>query len=193
MMRVFVEVGRETSVIRPSWFIPRSAIALRKRRPGRSSPTTPESSTSAPSVRALTATLVAPPGTVRSSLRSRISTGASREMRLGLPIRYSSATISPITRMRLPAKLEISACTRSLAIRRCALAAMLRASFHDHPEREARQGEHAPPAPRLAIETIEPLDAEALHQAGRALLAARNKVIRAPHADGQRGRQARKV
>src|SRR5579883_774377 len=122
-----------------------------------------------------------------------MSTGASREIRLGLPIRYSSATMSPMTRMRLPANVETRAWTRSLAMRRCALVAMLSASFHDHSEREARQGKHTPPAPWLAIQTIEPLDAEALHQAGRALLASRNKVIRASNADGQRGRQARKV
>src|SRR5437764_7588773 len=83
-------------------------MARRRRRPGRSSPTTPARKTCAPKVQVLTATLLAPPGTVRSSLNSRINTGASREIRAGLPIRYSSATISPITSTRLPLKLPVS-------------------------------------------------------------------------------------
>src|SRR5438876_9200793 len=160
-MRVFVEVGREESVTRPSWCMPSSLMARRKLWPGISSPTTPARNTSAPKVQALTATLVAPPGTIRSSLNSRIKIGASRAMRVGLPIRYSSATMSPMTRTRLPLKSLMSERKRELVRPGSDRSSvMILPSPQNHSHCKARQSQHTPPAPWFTIEPVEPFQTQ---------------------------------
>src|SRR5258707_10895369 len=157
--------------------MPRSPIARRKLRPAISSPTTPARRTSAPRVRVLTPTLVAPPGTIRSSLNSRMSTGASREMRAGLPIRYSSATISPITRTRLPRKLPISERKRKLVRLEVEISSvMFFATSQDNPDNETRYSQHTLPAPGFTIEAIHPLYTHTLHKFWCAPLTSRDEI-----------------
>src|SRR5947209_9640766 len=193
-MRVLVEVGREESVTRPSWCMPNWLMARRKLWPGISSPTTPARKTSAPKVQALTATLVAPPGTIRSSLNSRIKTGASRAMRVGLPIRYSSATMSPMTRTRLPLKLLMSERKRVLVRPGSDRSSVIiLPSPQNHPHCKVRQSQHTPPAPRLTIESVEPFQTHLAQKYRCSLLASREKVVGTTNPYCHRYRQPREI
>ncbi len=85
MMRVFTGVGRAGSREMPSVLIPAWWKSACTSAPAPSWPSRPTGRTVAPRACTLWAALAAPPSRTSRSVKRRIRTGASREMRAGLP------------------------------------------------------------------------------------------------------------
>src|SRR5216683_7224439 len=112
MIRVFTGVARSRDTMTPSVEIPVSVKRRVSSWPASSRPTTPTGVATAPRARTLSVALAAPPSRTSRSVKRRMRTGASREMRAGLPKRYSSAMRSPTTAMRLPGKRASASLSR---------------------------------------------------------------------------------
>ncbi len=85
MMRVFTGVGRAGSREMPSVLMPAWWKSACTSAPAPSWPSRPTGRTVAPRACTLWAALAAPPSRTSRSVKRRIRTGASREMRAGLP------------------------------------------------------------------------------------------------------------
>src|SRR5258706_9788016 len=120
-----------------------------------------------------------------------MSTGASREMRAGLPIRYSSATISPMTRTRLPPKLSISERKRKVVRLEVEVSSVIFfVTSQDNLDNEAWYSQHTPPAPGFTIEAIHPLYTHTLHDFWRTPLTSRDEIEGSADTYCNRDRQA---
>ena len=104
---VLMLVGLSSSVMIPSDVRCSFFISLRIFRPGLSLPITPQRTGVAPRVAIFRITLAAPPSILVSLLTSTTGTGASGEIRVTLPQKYSSRMISPITRTLASTNLSI--------------------------------------------------------------------------------------
>src|SRR5437762_2170972 len=115
-------------------------------------------------------------------------------MRVGLPIRYSSATMSPMTRTRLPLKSLMSERNRELVRPGSDRSSvMILPSPKNHPHCKARQSQHTPPAPWLTIEPVEPFQAHLAQKHRRSLLTSREKVVGAANPNCHGYRQPREI
>src|SRR3990172_3450075 len=112
MIRVFTAVGRSLVRTIASVGIPRDRQRSSTSSPAASAPTTPTGITRAPRPWTLWDALAAPPSLTSREEKRRISTGASREIREGLPKMYSSAIRSPTTRTVLPLNRSTAALRR---------------------------------------------------------------------------------
>ena len=85
MMRVFTGVGRSGTRMSPAVDMPARRNKASTSSPALSVPRRPTATASAPSAWTLWAALAAPPSRTSRSLKRRMRTGASREIRAGLP------------------------------------------------------------------------------------------------------------
>src|SRR5579864_2548082 len=114
---------------------------------------------------------------MRSSCSSRMSTGASREIRVGRPIKYSSATMSPMTSTRLPLNPSMSARRRVVAGVGMGVSSIMGgASFQYDLYCKIWECQHTPPAPGFAIKAVEPFQPQFLHTLWCTLLSTRQEI-----------------
>ncbi len=102
-MRTLVGVRYPSRMAIPSVATPRAASSARSPAPCASSPTTPSGSGRPPSAATLATAFAPPPQASRSPWNDRMSTGASRLIRFGVPVMNTSATRSTSIATGLPA------------------------------------------------------------------------------------------
>src|SRR5688500_8958540 len=107
----------------PSTGMPRAASAASSPSPDSSSPTTPTGSGRPPSAATLATALAPPPGRISSCSWRRMSTGASRLMRFGVPVTKRSTTRSTSISTGRPSMPATSASSRSVPGVSCRMAA----------------------------------------------------------------------
>src|SRR6266705_3058654 len=94
--------------------------------------------------------LPAPPGAFEDHRRPCAGAGQADHRRLGLPIMYSSATMSPITKTRFPANLSIIVCSCFTAIgKSTAIASLVLPSPEEDTDHKSWYRQHAFPSPGL--------------------------------------------